>query len=152
MPWSSVWISRHRHRRKGATRTSGPLGQHVEAALDRRGRSGKRNDLDGRHHGLRIDHGIGLQGRYGDRLVGEIEAVDARLVEDEQAPALGMDVGPPRERLGDRCPRPGRRPGEAPRGLVLGHIARLEHGHDDALDAGRAQGGDVRLARASAPS
>ena len=103
-----------------------------QLAADREG-----DDLDGRHHLPGLDQLVGRQGRHRHRLVGPVEPVEPAGVDDGEAPRLREQVDAAGERPTQAQVLPARRPGHRGGGLVLAHVARLEPGHDDALQARR---------------
>ena len=77
--------------------------------------------------------------RERDRLVDPVEPVDRVLVDHQHAGLFGEQVGAAGEGAVDMHALPRHRLGDLGRGLVLGHVARLEPRHHDVLDAGRLQ-------------
>ncbi len=53
-----------------------------DASIERLGPDSKGNDLDRRHHLLRLDHRRGLERRDRDRLIDQIEAIDGVAIDE----------------------------------------------------------------------
>ena len=87
-----------------------------------------------------VDHRLERrQRRERDRLVDAVEPVDGILVDHQHAGRFREQVGAAGEGAVDMHALPRHRLGDLSRGLVLGHVARLEPRHHDVLDAGRLQ-------------
>ena len=118
------------------------LGQG-QGAVQQRAGNGEGNDLDRRRHLARRQKIEGRQRGQRDRLVQQIERIEAGLVDDQHALGARHQIGPAGEGRchGEMIARHGL--GHGARGLVLGHVVGLEaHGHDARL-ARRGQGGDI---------
>ena len=74
-----------RQGRNGATRSSGPSASAVRQRSSSARRDGERDDLDGRHHLPRLDHGMLGQRGERHRLVDPVEAVDPVAIDDQQS-------------------------------------------------------------------
>ncbi len=70
------------------------------AALDDVARRGEGNDLDRRHHLLRLDERVGRQRRQRHRFVDEVERVERVAVDDAEPVRIGEEVDAAGEGIG----------------------------------------------------
>ncbi len=103
----------------------------------------ERDDFHGRDH-LAGDHRlVGRQRRERDRLVDAVESVDGVLVDDEHARNLREQIGAAGKGAVDMHALARDLFGDLGGRHVFGHVARFEAGHDDVLDTGCFERGDL---------
>ena len=149
--------STSRRRRPCGSGRARPRTNGFSPAAERRVARGlgdrERNDLHGRDH-LACDHRLeGRQRRERDRLV---DAVERGRSPPCRRPARRRSranrLARPVKARSTCTPSPGDGLGDLGRGLVLGHVARLEPRHHDVLDAGGLQRRDLGRRRSACPS
>jgi hypothetical protein len=104
----------------------------------------ERDDLNGGDH-LAFDHRLEQrQGGERYRLVDAVDPVDGIFVDHQHARGFGKQIAAAGKGAVGARARTGNRRGDIGGGLVLRHIAGLQPRHDDLLDAGGVERGDMR--------